>query len=116
MKTIKRTGLLVVVIFSLLLAGCLSPSIALRIEPIEIKQGDDEIDVNMEFKLSGFAFKYELDKVVAVIVDSNGNELLPKFEKKLNLSFPVAPLITHNEEITISLMDADFYPILMDPD
>ena len=115
MQIKSSLGLAVIALVALLLTGCLSPSIKVAIDPIEINQDDKEIDIQMRFRLSGFAARYEITEIEGIIVDAEDNELF-SFSKDLDIHFPVAPLITQKRTTKISLEGADFYEALQDPE
>lgn len=102
MQIKSSLGLAVVALVALLLTGCLSPSIKVAIDPIEINQGDKEIDLHMRFRLSGFAIRYEIKKIEGIIVDAEDNELF-SFSEPMDSYFTVAPLVPVDRTVTISL-------------
>lgn len=115
MQIKSSLGLAVVALVALLLTGCLSPSIKVAIDPIEINQGDKEIEIQMRFRLSGFARRYEITEIEGIIVDAEDNELF-SFSEPMNSHFLVAPLVPVDRTVTISLEGADFYEALQDPE
>lgn len=114
MQKTRRIGLLAIVVLSMLLTGCLAPSIKLLIDPIEVNQGDEELEVKMRLRLSGFSMDYEITEVKGTIRDAEG-KVLHSFSESVKIKFPVAPLITQPRTVKIPLAGADFYDALQDP-
>lgn len=93
MRYLKLSSLLLVVV---LLAGCLSARVDFTVSPqqIEIKHGQEVISgLELQFRLSGFSTNYQLDKIMAELVDDKGETLYERTEE-LNESIPVVPLGT----------------------
>lgn len=106
MKKLRLLSLLLLV--SVLLTGCLSPKVSLTIEPnpIKVTVGQEEITgLAVWIKTSGFSIRYQLDKVVGILTDADG-EIIATMQKDLDQSTPVVPGIKKKVELpAISLAE-----------
>lgn len=107
----KRSLLLFIVVITIFLTGCLSPSINVSIEPevTTINAGDTQLEgLVLKFKMSGFSFGYRLDEVYVEILDENGDQVTEQ-SQKLNLKIPVIAGVKKDVELDpISLDDIEY--------
>lgn len=86
---------------ALLLGGCLSPRLDLTISPavLEIVRGQEKTeDIQLRLKMSGFSSAFWLERVEAVLLDENGEEVL-EHTKELNISIPIVSGVKRSQNL-----------------
>lgn len=90
----RKWGLVGLLILSVFFVGCLSPKLSILLDPIEIEQGQEYLELGLKVKPSGFSRKYHLDTITISIIENieGGEEFLAPRTIVVNRYFLVAPI------------------------